>query len=50
MTWRSPGFPEAVEVLPRAEFDDEHLPGAISLPLKSLTTGTSAVLGNLTAT
>jgi hypothetical protein len=39
MTWRSPGLPEAVEVLPRAEFDDEHLPGAISLPLKSLTAG-----------
>ena len=26
------------------EFDDEHLPGATSLPLKSLTAGTSAVL------
>ena len=35
---------QLVEVLPRAEFDDEHLPGAISLPLKSLTAGTSAVL------
>jgi hypothetical protein len=35
---------QLVEVLPRAEFDDEHLPGAISLPLKSLTAETSAVL------
>ena len=25
-----------VEVLPRAEYDDEHLPGAISVPLKEL--------------
>ena len=35
---------QLVEVLPRGEFDDEHLPGAISLPLKTLTSGTSAVL------
>jgi hypothetical protein len=35
---------QLVEVLPRDEFDDEHLPGATSLPLKSLTAGTSAVL------
>jgi len=35
---------QLVEVLPRDEFDEEHLPGAISLPLKSLTAGTSAVL------
>jgi rhodanese-related sulfurtransferase len=27
---------QLVEVLPQAEFDDEHLPGAINLPLKSL--------------
>ena len=25
-----------VEVLPRAEYEDEHLPGAISIPLKEL--------------
>jgi rhodanese-related sulfurtransferase len=25
-----------VEVLPEAEFEDEHLPGAISIPLKEL--------------
>jgi rhodanese-related sulfurtransferase len=35
---------QLVEVLPRDEFDDEHLPGAISLPLKSLTAETSAAL------
>ena len=35
---------QLVEVLPRDEFDDEHLPGAISLPLKSLTAQTSAGL------
>ena len=35
---------QLVEVLPRDEFDDEHLPGAISLPLKSLTAQTAAVL------
>jgi len=27
---------QLVEVLPQAEFEDEHLPGAINLPLKSL--------------
>ena len=27
---------QLVEVLPRAEFEDEHLPGAISIPLKEL--------------
>ena len=26
-----------VEVLPRAEFKDEHLPGAINMPLEDLT-------------
>jgi rhodanese-related sulfurtransferase len=35
---------QLVEVLPREEFDDEHLPGAINLPLKSLTAETSAQL------
>jgi rhodanese-related sulfurtransferase len=28
---------QLAEVLPRAEYDEEHLPGAIHLPLKSLT-------------
>jgi len=27
---------QIVEVLPRAEYDEEHLPGAVSLPLKEL--------------
>jgi rhodanese-related sulfurtransferase len=27
---------QLVEVLPRAEYDEEHLPGAIHLPLKQL--------------
>jgi rhodanese-related sulfurtransferase len=27
---------QLVEVLPREEFDEEHLPGAVHLPLKSL--------------
>ena len=35
---------QLVEVLPRDEFDDEHLPGSISLPLKSLTAQASAGL------
>ncbi|HSS11060.1 MAG TPA: rhodanese-like domain-containing protein [Acidimicrobiales bacterium] len=28
---------QLVEVLPKDEYDDEHLPGAIHLPLKALT-------------
>ena len=35
---------QLVEVLPADEFEDEHLPGAMSLPLKSLTAQTSAEL------
>ena len=35
---------QLVEVLPRAEYDAEHLPAAISLPLKSLTPRSAAVL------
>jgi len=27
---------QLVEVLPQAEFEDEHLPGAINIPLKEL--------------
>lgn len=38
------GGAQLVEVLPREEFDDEHLPGAINLPLKSLTAEISAEL------
>jgi rhodanese-related sulfurtransferase len=35
---------QLVEVLPRDEFDDEHLPGALHLPLRSLTAETARVL------
>jgi rhodanese-related sulfurtransferase len=35
---------QLVEVLPRDEFEHEHLPGAISLPFKALTAETSAGL------
>ena len=35
---------QLVEVLPRAEYDDEHLPGAIHLPLKGLTADSARVL------
>ena len=33
---------QLVEVLPRAEYDDEHLPGAIHLPLKQLDAAAAA--------
>lgn len=35
---------QVVEVLPQAEYEDEHLPGAINLPLKKLNGETAAVL------
>ena len=35
---------QLVEVLPRAEYDDEHLPGAVNIPLKELDAGTTASL------
>jgi rhodanese-related sulfurtransferase len=35
---------QLIEVLPRAEFAEEHLPGAISLPLKELDATTTATL------
>ncbi len=35
---------QLVEVLPRHEYDEEHLKGAIHLPLKQLTAETAAVL------
>jgi hypothetical protein len=35
---------QLVEVPPRAEYDHEHLPGAISLPLKQLNAATAAAL------
>jgi rhodanese-related sulfurtransferase len=35
---------QLVEVLPAAEYSDEHLPGAINLPLKQLNATTAARL------
>ena len=35
---------QLVEVLPAREFEEEHLPGAINLPLKELNAGSVAVL------
>ncbi len=38
------GGGQLVEVLPAAEYADEHLPGAINLPLKHLDATTAAQL------
>ena len=35
---------QLVEVLPQAEYDEEHLPGAVSIPLKTLDAETTAQL------
>jgi rhodanese-related sulfurtransferase len=35
---------QLVEVLPEAQYADEHLPGAIDIPLKALDTTTTAQL------
>jgi rhodanese-related sulfurtransferase len=35
---------QLVEVLPRNEYDEEHLPGAISLPLKDVDASTVGAL------
>ena len=35
---------QLVEVLPRGEYDDEHIEGAVHLPLKRLTAATAEVL------
>ena len=35
---------QLVEVLPAAEYDDEHLPGAINIPLKELDRQTTSRL------
>jgi len=35
---------QLVEVLPKEEFDQEHLPGAIHLPLKSLDASSASAL------
>ena len=38
------GGAQLVEVLPEGEYAEEHLPGAINVPLRQLTTGTAAQL------
>ncbi len=38
------GDGQIVEVLPEAEYKEEHLPGAINLPLKLLSEKTAGVL------
>ena len=35
---------QLVEVLPAAEYEEEHLPGAVNLPLKTLAAATAGVL------
>lgn len=35
---------QLVEVLPRAEYAEQHLPGAINIPLKELTPATVVML------
>ncbi|HZD11626.1 MAG TPA: rhodanese-like domain-containing protein [Candidatus Binatia bacterium] len=35
---------QLVEVLPQPEYEDEHLPGAVNLPLKKLNAATASVL------
>jgi len=38
------GGAQLVEVLPRAEYTDEHLPGAVNIPLKELDATAVALL------
>jgi rhodanese-related sulfurtransferase len=38
------GDAQLVEVLPPEEYEEEHLPGAINLPLKQLDANTATVL------
>jgi rhodanese-related sulfurtransferase len=38
---------QVVEVLPREEFEEDHLPGAISLPLRNLETEAKTTLDPL---
>ena len=35
---------QLIEVLPKSEYSEEHLPGAINIPLKSLTADAVSVL------
>jgi rhodanese-related sulfurtransferase len=39
---------QLVEVLPRREYEEQHLPGAVSVPLKELGAGTVAGLDRAT--
>jgi rhodanese-related sulfurtransferase len=39
-----PAGAQLVEVLPRREYDEEHLPGAISIPLRELSRATTSQL------
>jgi rhodanese-related sulfurtransferase len=41
---RLAGAAQLVEVLPQAEYAEEHLPGAINIPLKSLDAASAAQL------
>ncbi len=38
------GGAKLVEVLPEAEYAEQHLPGAVNIPLKTLTAATTAGL------
>jgi rhodanese-related sulfurtransferase len=38
------GGAQLVEVLPREEYDEEHLPGAVNIPLKTLDAASTATL------
>jgi rhodanese-related sulfurtransferase len=35
---------QVVEVLPKEEYDEEHIPGALNIPVKELDAETTAVL------
>ena len=35
---------QIVDVLPEREFNSGHIPGAVNIPLKTLTTGTVSIL------
>jgi rhodanese-related sulfurtransferase len=39
-----PAGAQLVEVLPRREYDEEHLPGAISIPLREMSRETTSQL------
>jgi rhodanese-related sulfurtransferase len=39
---------QVVEVLPKQEYDEEHLPGAVNIPLKTLDARSTATLDKRT--